>query len=179
MASANVGSPMTSCHFSTGSWLVTMVERTPCRSSRTSSRSCRCSALNGESPGWWTRHETTRTVAALPLEEVLRDVVPAPAYQRLAGAAAAVRARGWSESRARRRVRGHRQDGREGCQVAPVRGLLEVLERLGDRPGVLRPLAGWARISARLGLVLRDRVVSAFGSCSPQSGRVLRARLGR
>ena len=33
MASANVGPPTTACHFSTGSWLVTMVERTPCRSS--------------------------------------------------------------------------------------------------------------------------------------------------
>ena len=50
MASAKVGSPMTSCHFSTGRWLVTMVEWTPWRSSRTSSRSCRCSALSKESP---------------------------------------------------------------------------------------------------------------------------------
>ena len=39
MASAKVGSPMTSCHVPTGSWLVTIVERTPWRSWRTSSRS--------------------------------------------------------------------------------------------------------------------------------------------
>ena len=38
MASANVGPPMTSCHFSTGSPAVEMVELTPWRSSRTSSR---------------------------------------------------------------------------------------------------------------------------------------------
>ena len=44
-----------------------------------------------------TRSETIRTVAALPLEEVLRDTVPAPLYQRLAGAAAALRAKGWSD----------------------------------------------------------------------------------
>ena len=46
---------------------------------------------------WWTRNETIRTVAALPLEAVLRGSVPAPLYQRLAGAAAALRAKGWSD----------------------------------------------------------------------------------
>lgn len=44
MASARVGSPMTSCQWSTGSWLVTRVERLPWRSSINSSRSRRCSA---------------------------------------------------------------------------------------------------------------------------------------
>ena len=46
---------------------------------------------------WWTRNETIRTVAALPLEEVLRGTVPAPLYQRLADAAAALGAKGWSD----------------------------------------------------------------------------------
>ena len=50
MASAKVGSPMTSCHFSTGNWLVAMVERTPWRSSMISSRSRRFSALSLASP---------------------------------------------------------------------------------------------------------------------------------
>src|ERR1700690_4648478 len=35
---------MTSCHLSTGSWLVTMVDRRPWRSSRISNRSCRAAA---------------------------------------------------------------------------------------------------------------------------------------
>ena len=39
-ASATLGSPMTSCHLAIGSWLVTMVDRAPARSSMTSSRSC-------------------------------------------------------------------------------------------------------------------------------------------
>ena len=46
IASASVGAPMTSCHLSTGSWLVTTVERTPWRSS---SRSWRFSAVKGAS----------------------------------------------------------------------------------------------------------------------------------
>ena len=46
---------------------------------------------------WWTRNERTRTVAALPLEEFLRDTVPAPVYQRLAFAAAILRAKGWND----------------------------------------------------------------------------------
>ena len=50
IASASVGSPTMSCHLSTGTWLVTTVERTPWRSSRTSSRSWRFSALNGAAP---------------------------------------------------------------------------------------------------------------------------------
>ena len=45
---------------------------------------------------WWTRNERTRTVAALPLEEVLRDAIPAPVYQRLAFAAGTLQAKGWS-----------------------------------------------------------------------------------
>ncbi len=45
---------------------------------------------------WWTRNERTRTVGARPLEDVLRDAVPAPAYQRLASAAADLRLKGWS-----------------------------------------------------------------------------------
>ena len=46
---------------------------------------------------WWTRNERTRTLAALPLEEVLRETVPAPAYQRLAGIAAALRVKDWTD----------------------------------------------------------------------------------
>ena len=46
--------------------------------------------------GWWTRNERTRTVAALPLEEVLCDTVPAPLHRRLAGAAAAFCAKAWA-----------------------------------------------------------------------------------
>lgn len=53
--------------------------------------------LLGRRPGWWTRNERTRTLAALPLEEVLRETDPAPAYQRLAGVAAALRVKGWSD----------------------------------------------------------------------------------
>ncbi|MCY3818903.1 MAG: hypothetical protein OXH52_06000 [Gammaproteobacteria bacterium] len=45
----------------------------------------------------WTRNERTRILAALPLEEVLRDAVPAPAYQRLAPKAAALRLEGWRD----------------------------------------------------------------------------------
>ena len=41
--------------------------------------------------------KTTRTVAVLPLEEVLRDTVPAPASQRLAPWAADLRLKGWSD----------------------------------------------------------------------------------
>ena len=51
----------------------------------------------GRRPGWWTRNERTRTVAVLPLEAALRDTVPAPAYQRLGRAAAALRAKGGSD----------------------------------------------------------------------------------
>ena len=56
----------------------------------------------GPDPGarslrWWTRNERTRTVAVLSLEEVLRDPVPPPAYQRLASAAADLRLKGWSD----------------------------------------------------------------------------------
>ena len=47
--------------------------------------------------GWWTRNERTRTVAALPLEEILRDAVPVPAYQRLALVVATLRGKGWSD----------------------------------------------------------------------------------
>ena len=43
MASANVGSPMTSCHLPTGNWLVTMVAPAPERSSMISIRSRRWS----------------------------------------------------------------------------------------------------------------------------------------
>ncbi len=51
MASARVGSPMASCQCSTGSWLVTMVEARPWRSSRISSRSRRCGGgEDGEAP---------------------------------------------------------------------------------------------------------------------------------
>ena len=41
MPSATVGSPSASCHMATGSWLVTMVDRSRARSSMTSSRSAR------------------------------------------------------------------------------------------------------------------------------------------
>jgi len=41
MASARVGSPIISCHAATGSWLVTIVERTSWRSSRISRMSRR------------------------------------------------------------------------------------------------------------------------------------------
>ena len=44
-----------------------------------------------------TRNERTRTVAVLPLEAVLRDAVPASAYQRLAPAAGDLRLKGWSD----------------------------------------------------------------------------------
>ena len=47
MASATVGSPSASCQRATGSWLVKMVERSPRRSSITSSTSAAWSALNG------------------------------------------------------------------------------------------------------------------------------------
>ena len=53
-----------------------------------------CSAAGRE---WWTRNERTRTVARLPLEEILRSAVPAPAYQSLAPAAADLRLNGWSD----------------------------------------------------------------------------------
>ena len=46
---------------------------------------------------WWTRNERTRTLAVLLLEQVLRDAVSAPAYQRLAPAAADLRLNGWSD----------------------------------------------------------------------------------
>src|SRR5262249_21770038 len=41
MASASVGSPMTSCQLATGSWLVMRMEPRPWRSSTMSMRSCR------------------------------------------------------------------------------------------------------------------------------------------
>jgi hypothetical protein len=44
---ATVGSPRASCHMATGSWLVTMVERSPTRSSITSSTSAAWSEANG------------------------------------------------------------------------------------------------------------------------------------
>ena len=46
---------------------------------------------------WWTRNERTRTVAALSLDQALLDDALVPPYQRLAGAAAALRASGWSD----------------------------------------------------------------------------------
>jgi hypothetical protein len=51
IASASVGWPMTSCQCSTGSWLVTMVEPRPCRSSIISSRSAR---LRSSVRPWWS-----------------------------------------------------------------------------------------------------------------------------
>ena len=39
-ASATLGSAITSCHFAIGSWLVTMMERAPARSSMISRMSC-------------------------------------------------------------------------------------------------------------------------------------------
>ena len=53
-----------------------------------------CSAAGRE---WWTRNERTRTVPALPLEDVLRAAVLALVCQRLAFAAATLRAQGWSD----------------------------------------------------------------------------------
>ena len=51
----------------------------------------------GRQPGWWTRNERTRTVAGLPFEALLWASPRAPAYQCLAGPAAAFRAMGWSD----------------------------------------------------------------------------------
>lgn len=50
MASARVGSPMTSCHWSTGIWLVRIVEPRPRRSSRISKRSTRWFAVRTDRP---------------------------------------------------------------------------------------------------------------------------------
>ncbi len=47
MPSATVGSPRASCQWATGSWLVTMVERSWTRSSITSSRSAAWSGVSG------------------------------------------------------------------------------------------------------------------------------------
>ena len=46
---------------------------------------------------WWTRSERTRTLAALPLEEVLLVDALVPLYQRLAALATALRASGLSD----------------------------------------------------------------------------------
>ena len=53
--------------------------------SRRSGGSGLAGGLLGRRPGWWTRNERTRTLVALPLEE------------RLAGVAAALRVKGWSD----------------------------------------------------------------------------------
>ena len=50
MASAMVGSRMFSCQFSMGSWVATIVEASPWRSSMTSRRSLRSAAVMGAKP---------------------------------------------------------------------------------------------------------------------------------
>ena len=50
MASARVGLPIMSCHWSTGTWLVTSVELASKRSSRISRRSRACSGVNASGP---------------------------------------------------------------------------------------------------------------------------------
>ena len=50
MASAMVGSPIWSCQFSMGNWLVMMVEERDCRSSMISKRSRRSASVRGARP---------------------------------------------------------------------------------------------------------------------------------
>ena len=54
-------------------------------------------ARTAAGPGWWTRNERTRTVSRLPVEEILRSAVPAPAYQSLAPAVPHLPLNGWSD----------------------------------------------------------------------------------
>ena len=64
MASATVGSPSPSCHRATGSWLVTMVLRSPARSSITSSRSAAWASASDRSAEYPVG--TVRVLYALP-----------------------------------------------------------------------------------------------------------------